>query len=77
MSISPAPVDPRARNVQFTDEEFTVVLDDGPTLKAVLIGDMAADGAAVGSAVVGVTEIRDHDDEGNELADLRFELEES
>ena len=55
----------------------TVVLDDGPTLKAVLIGDMAADGAAVGHSVVGVTEITDHDDEGNELVDLRFELEES
>ena len=29
MSISPAPADPRAQNVQFTDEELTVVLDDG------------------------------------------------
>lgn len=50
----------------------TIVLDDGPSLKAVLIGDL--DGAAVGSAVVGVTETTGTDDSGTELLDLRFSL---
>lgn len=51
----------------------TIVLDDGPTLKAVLIG--ATEEAAVGMNVVGVTEVTEVDEAGNEIVDLRFELE--
>lgn len=50
----------------------TIVLTDGPSVKAVLIGDVA--NAAVGADVVGITEVTGHDDEGNELVDLRFTL---
>ena len=48
----------------------TVVLDDGPSVKAVLVGDLID--AAVGTEVVGVTQATGHDDDGNELLDLRF-----
>ena len=48
----------------------TIVLDDGPSVKAVLIGDLTE--AAVGTDVVGVTEATGHDDDGIELLDLRF-----
>lgn len=49
----------------------TIVLDDGPTLKAVLTGDL--EGAGVGSEVVGVT--TPWDSEGDvETVDLRFSL---
>lgn len=50
----------------------TIVLADGPSVKAVLIGDTAD--AAVGTDVVGVTEVTGQDDDGHELVDLRFTL---
>lgn len=48
----------------------TIVLADGPSVKAVLIGDLTD--AEVGADVVGVTQATGHDDDGNELLDLRF-----
>ena len=37
MSTSPAQTDPRAQDVQFTDDEFTVVLSDGRKIVVPLI----------------------------------------
>jgi uncharacterized OB-fold protein len=49
-----------------------IVLDAGPTLKAVLVGDTEA--TTVGSRVVGVSEVTGTDDNGNNTVELRFEL---
>ena len=49
----------------------TITLDDGPTLKAVLVG---SDKPTVGASVVGCLEPWDVDEDGIEIVDLRFRL---
>lgn len=53
----------------------TVVLDGGPTLKAVLLE--TTEEAQVGGRVRGVTEVTGLDESGNQIVDLRFEVEAS
>lgn len=53
----------------------TIVLDDGITLKAVLEGDPAA--ARVGSRVRGITVPWETDDDGTDVVDLRFALDDA
>ncbi len=51
----------------------TIVLDDGVTLKAVLEGDATQTG--VGARVHGVVVGWDQDDDGTEIVDLRFSID--